>query len=410
MSERADHHRLLRTRDGHHARVGFVELFFDLVFVFAITQISHTLLANLTWLGALQAAMMTAAVWWAWIYTSWVTNWLDPERVPVRLCLVALMASGLLLSTSLPQAFVQKGLWFAIAYVLSQAGRSAFMLWAARDDRVLVANFQRILCWQGLTGAAWIGGALIEGEGRMAVWLVALALDYAGPALEYRVPGLGRANTGDWTVEGGHMAERVGLFIIICLGESLLVTGATFAATAWTLQTVLAATSAFVGTLAMWWLYFSRAHDAASEVISHADDPGSLARRAYTYSPIVIVAGIIVTAVGDELSLVHPSGPVGAAMVLVLVGGPVLFMLGTLLAKLAVFGRWSGARLLGTALLLGLGAVALAVSAQTPPAQTLPALTPLMVAGASTAILILVAAVEGGGSPAGRSDGDASAA
>ena len=100
---------LLRQRDGHHARVGFVELFFDLVFVFAVTQISHTLLAHLTPLGALQAAMTAAAVWWAWIYTSWVTNWLDPERIPVRIALFAIMGAGLLLSTSLPEAFGERG-------------------------------------------------------------------------------------------------------------------------------------------------------------------------------------------------------------------------------------------------------------------------------------------------------------
>ena len=132
---------LLRQRDGRHARVGFVELFFDLVFVFAVTQISHTLLAHLTPLGALQAAMMAAAVWWAWIYTSWVTNWLDPERAPVRIALFAVMGAGLLLSTSLPEAFGEKGLWFALAFVSIQVGRTLFMLWAVRGDPVLRQNF-----------------------------------------------------------------------------------------------------------------------------------------------------------------------------------------------------------------------------------------------------------------------------
>ena len=372
---------LLRRRDGHHARVEFVELFFDLVFVFAITQISHTLLAHLTWLGALQAAMMAAAVWWAWIYTSWVTNWLDPERVPVRVALFAVMGAGLLLSTSLPEAFGGKGLWFAAAFVSIQVGRSLFMLWAVRSDAVLRQNFQRILCWSSLAGAVWIAGGLAEGETRLSLWLAALAIEYAAPAMSYRVPGLGRASTADWTVEGGHIAERVGLFVIICLGESVLVTGATFAGLDWTTEVVAAAGIAFLGTLAMWWLYFSASHEAASEVIATADDPGKIARKAYTYCPILIVAGIIVTAVGDELSLMHPGGHVAPEAAAVLIGGPLLFMVGGLLAKLAVFERWAMSRVIGAAALAGLWFI-------------VPMTTPLGLAAMTTGVMVVVAGWE----------------
>ena len=177
------------------------------------------------------------------------------------------------------------------------------------------------------------------------------------------------------------MAERVGLFVIICLGESLLITGATFAETRWTLEVILAAAVAFVGALAMWWIYFSAAHDAASEVISHSDDAGALARRAYTYCPILIVAGIIVTAVGDELSLVHPSGPIAPATAAVLIGGPLLFMVGGLMAKLAVFERWSMPRLVGC---VAIAALWFAV----------PLVTPLGLAALTTAVLVAVAAWE----------------
>ena len=124
---------LLRNRvEGEHARVGFVELFFDLVFVFAITQVSHGLLAHLTPLGALQAAMLLAAVWWAWIFTSWATNWLDPEREPVQIALFVLMGIGLVMSAALPHAFQEKGLVFALAFAGIQVGRTAFMAWASR--------------------------------------------------------------------------------------------------------------------------------------------------------------------------------------------------------------------------------------------------------------------------------------
>tara|TARA_R110002167_G_scaffold16688_3_gene64821 strand:+ start:783 stop:1934 length:1152 start_codon:yes stop_codon:yes gene_type:complete len=366
---------LLRTRDGHHARVGFVELFFDLVFVFAVTQISHSLLHHLTWFGALQAAMMTAAVWWAWIYTSWVTNWTDPERAPVRLALFVLMGLGLLMSTSLPEAFTAKGLWFAVAFVAGSLFRSGFMLWAARANAMLSRNFQRIIIWQMLSGTAWIAGGLADGEVRVGLWLVALFIEYIAPAMFYRVPGLGRANTAEWTVEGGHMAERVGLFVIICLGESLLITGATFADSPWTVWVVLAAAVAFVSTLAMWWLYFSEAHDAASDVISHAENAGAIARRAYTYSPVIVVAGIILTAVGDELALAHPMGHADLPVVAAILGGPLLFLLGTAVGKFAVWGRWDAPRLIGCLVLLALIPVG-------------PVLSPLVLSLAATAVLV----------------------
>src|SRR5687767_12912288 len=112
------HTTLLRER-GHHdsGRVGMVELFFDLVFVFAVTQLSHTLLAHLSWEGALHTALLLPAVWWVWIYTSWATNWLNPERIPVRLCLFGLMLAGLVLSASIPAAFAERGLSFACSFV-----------------------------------------------------------------------------------------------------------------------------------------------------------------------------------------------------------------------------------------------------------------------------------------------------
>lgn len=313
---------LLRTRDGGHARVGFVELFFDLVFVFAITQISHTLLAHLTWMGALQAAMLLGAIWWAWIDTSWITNWLDPERAPVRMMLFALMAAGLVLSTSLPEAFGGKGLIFACAFAALQVGRGMFTLWAVRDDAKLRPNIERICVWAVGGGVLWIAGGLAEGQARLFLWLIALLAEFSAPALYFWVPGLGRSRTAAWRVEGGHIAERVGLFIIICLGEALLITGATFAGLTWTAPVIAAFATAFVGALAMWWIYFSVGHEAASEEISHTDDPGRMARAAYTYGPILIVAGMVVTAVGDELILMHPEGGVSPDAAVVLIGGP----------------------------------------------------------------------------------------
>ena len=372
---------MLRHRDGGHARVGFVELFFDLVFVFAITQLSHTLLSHLTWLGVLHAALLLGALWWAWISTSWITNWLDPERPLVRLMLFCLMGAGLVMSTSLPEAFGDKGLVFACAFVSIQVGRSLFTLWAVRADRVLSQEFVRICIWAMAGAVLWIAGGLMDGQARLMLWLIAVVGEFAAPALYFWVPGLGRSRTADWAIEGGHMAERVGLFIIICLGESVLVTGATFAGLEWTPSVVLAFGTAFVTTLAMWWIWFSKAHDAASDMIAHSSDPGRVARRAYAYPPIIVVAGIVLTAVGDELSLSHPDGSISFATAAIVIGGPMVFLIGAQAFKVGAFGVWSPARLTGIAALAALVLV-------------VPLLTPLGLAMATTAVLTGVGAWE----------------
>ena len=120
-----------------HSRVTYAELFFDLVFVFAVTQISHTLLGRFTPLGGLQVTLLFLAVWWVWVYTSWITNWLDPERTPVRVLLFLLMLGGLVLSTSIPQAFEARGLWFAVAYAAMQVGKTVFLWLSTPPSRTL---------------------------------------------------------------------------------------------------------------------------------------------------------------------------------------------------------------------------------------------------------------------------------
>src|SRR6185437_14924717 len=201
---------LLRARGGHdHARVTFVELFFDLVFVFAVTQLSHGLLAHLTLRGAVETGLLMLAVWWLWIFTAWITNWLDPEQRPVRVMLFVLMAAGLVLSASIPQAFGSRGLAFALAYVFMQIGRSLFMLWTlGRHDARNFRNFQRILTW--FIGAAvfWIAGGLAEGDKRLVLWAIAIGIEYLMPAAGMWVPGLGRSTSLDWRIDGPHLAER----------------------------------------------------------------------------------------------------------------------------------------------------------------------------------------------------------
>jgi low temperature requirement protein LtrA len=365
-----------------HSRVTYAELFFDLVFVFAVTQVSHTLLNRFTPLGAVQTTLLFLAVWWVWVYTSWITNWLNPERTPVRILLFLLMLGGLVLSTSIPKAFESRGLWFATAYAAMQVGKTVF-LWISTPPRRISArlNAVRITAWLSMSAVFWIAGGFAEGDSRLALWAVALTIEYISPAARFWIPKYGASSIEDWVIEGGHIAERCAGFIIIALGESIVVTGATFADLAWTKETVTAFASAFVGAIAMWWIYFHKGAEAGSELISRSSEPGRLARLAYTYLHMPIVAGIILSAVADQLVLTHPADHSDLKTVLSATGGPLLFLIGTILFKHTIRGFLQ--------LSHGVGIVVLAVLA-----WYASALSPLMLSLATSAIMVMVAVWE----------------
>jgi low temperature requirement protein LtrA len=339
----------LRARDGGEQRVTPLELFFDLVYVFAITQLSHRLLEHLSVRGALETLMLLLVVWGVWVYTAWFTNWFDPDRLAVRLVLVTVMLASLVMSVAIPEAFGEWGLMFALAYVAIQVGRTAFTFITLRKSlgasHPLSRTFQRILTWFVGAGVLWIIGGLLSSEARYAVWLLALALDYSGPVVSYYVPGLGRSRTEEWTIEGGHFAERCQLFVIIALGESILVTGTTFGQIEASMATVSAFVVAFLGSVALWWIYFARSAEAAREVISSSEDPGRLGRSAYTYFHLPMIAGIIAVAAADEFTVAHPSDPGTASSIALTLGGTALFLAGQAFFKWAVFGLmpWSRA-------------------------------------------------------------------
>ena len=368
---------LMRVRRPHeHHRVTYVELLFDLVFAFAVTQISHALLGDATLLGLVHTTLLFLAVWWVWIYTSWITNWLDPDRFAVRIMLFALMLGGLVLSASIPKAFDSRGIAFAIAYTAMQVGRSFFMFYAIPPTETrLRRNFVRILVYLLVAGVFWLLGGFADGPARLYWWIAALAVEYISPYANFWVPGLGASAVKDWTVEGGHMAERCASFILIALGESIVVTGAAFAGLSWTHANIAAFASAFVASLAMWWIYFHKGAEASAENISNASDPGRIARLAYTYLHMPIVAGIIVGAVGDDLALTHPYGPNDVETVLSLVGGPLLFLIGTVLFKQTIHGWFQLSHMAGIAVLLPMlwfGSLA----------------SPLLLSAATTAVLV----------------------
>ncbi|MFC4050338.1 low temperature requirement protein A [Actinomadura syzygii] len=357
---------VLRERGEQGARVTFFELFFDLVFVFAITQLSHLLLEHLTLRGAGETLLLLLAVWWAWMYTCWTTNWFSPDHPAVRLMLVAVMIAGLFMAAMLPGAFGGEALWFAAAYVAIQVGRTVFVVVCTWGHR-LGPNFQRVLFWQVAAGVLWIGGALADGhEARVGLWVLAVALEYLAPWHGYATPLLGRSSTAEWTIDGAHMAERCQLFLIIALGETVLVTGSTLAGHPPSGAVAAGFVSAFVGTVALWWIYFDHTAEASAAQIAASPDPGRLGRSAYTFIHIVMVAGIIVGAVADEKVLAHPGGHLGTAFAVVALGGPALFVAGQALFKRVVFGGFTRARVVSILVLAGLAGPALLTDAFTP--------------------------------------------
>ncbi len=370
----------LRPRGGGKAHVEPVELFFDLVFVFAVTQLSHRLIEHPTALGAVETLLLLVATWWSWIYSAWVTNWLDPHRTRVRLLLFVLMATGLVVSMSIPGAFGERSLYFAAAYVTTEVVRSIFtMLAMRRHDRANFLGFARILVWQSLAGIFWILGAFAEIDGQIRLWLAAMLISLLGPVLYFPVPGLGRSRAEDWGVDPHHLAERCGLFVILALGESILIMGVTFADLSWSAERLAGFAVALAGTVSLWWLYFNIGAVRAAREFAGSTIPGKVARLAYTYLHLPIVAGIIISAAAVEWVAAHPDGHVDNHVALAATGGPGLYLLG-----LAAFKRATGAEYWPLSHLVGLGFLAaLALAA--------PMLQPWQLAGAVVAVLIVTA-------------------
>ena len=362
--------RFLRTRSpDEEQHASNRELFYDLVFVLAVTQISHLLLGDLTWRGAARSLLVLLVVWWAWNYTTWVTNILDPDAIVVRLLVLAIMFGSLVMAVAIPEAFGSRALLFVGAYVAIQVGRHAFLTFVVTGrDAPEREPALHILIWFCFSGVFWLAGGFASGPARIGLWLVALGIDYVAPFVLYRVPGRPKLGPSAWDVESSHFAERFQLFIIIALGESIVVTGATTSQLSLGVARLTAFGLAFLITAAFWWLYFSYVATIAQRRLELASDRTTLARNGYTYLHAVIVAGIIVSAVGDELVIQYPTEVLPTAELVAVVAGPVIYLVGHVLFRLAMAGTLSKRRLGGAvacalAGVLGIVAQALVVAA-----------------------------------------------
>ena len=362
-------------------RVTNIELFFDLVYVFAITQLSHLLLAHPTVQGALDTALLLAIVWLAWAYTTWVTNWFDPERLAMRAVLLAQMLASLVMSAGLPEAFEHRGLMVAGALVAMQVGRTIFVV-LVTPEGPLRRNFERILTWLAVSGALYLAGGFAHGHVRELLWLLAVAVDVGGAAVGFYTPGLGRSRTEEWTIAGGHFAERCQLFMIIALGESIVVIGAALAAAhPISARSVAAFVTAFAGSAGLWWVYFDRSAADGARIIAASPDPGRLGRSAYTWVHPIMVAGIIVAAAADQRVFEHPAVTADTPTAWMVLGGSGLFLAGHAAFKAIVWRVVPWTRLAAVAVLALLGLAVPHVSA-------------LTLAIAAVAVVVAVAATD----------------
>ena len=383
---------LMRPQAGAE-RVTNIELFFDLVYVFAVTQISQYLLAHPTVTGALRAGLLLAMVWLVWVYTTWVANWLDPDRIAVRLLLLGLAGASLVMSAAVPDAFSGRGLAVGAAYAAMQIGRSVFAV-AALGGRPLRRNFQRILAWCLISGALALAGGFAGPDARAALWVAAVCVDLLGGTVGFYTPGLGRSTTRDWTIKGGHFAERCQAFVLIALGESIVVIGAALSGLAHvTTAEVAAFLVALCASTGLWWLYFDRTADEGARIIAASDDPGRLGRSAYHFIHPVMIAGIIVAAAADQLTLARPGAVGNGPASWMILGGVGLFLAGHAAFKAVVWRRASWPRIVAVAVLALLGLAA-------------PHLSALALSACAAAVVVAVAVTDFAQRPAGVSGTD----
>jgi low temperature requirement protein LtrA len=318
-----------------------VELFFDLVFVFVVTQLASRLAHHLTLGGAVETMLLLLAAWWAWVYTTWVTNWFDPETLVVRTVLLVAMVAGVLGAISIPEAFGDRALLLVVGYVGIQTFRNAFVVLATEPADPLYRPLARILWWTCAVAPLWIAGLFVDGSTRVVVWALALALDYAGPLAGHWVPVLGRSRPDDWQLDPGHFVERLELFLIIALGESIVAAGATASNLDPTPVRLAALLVAMLMTAALWWLYFDfHAGRTLERLRAAADERGRMGRD-LSYLYVLLIAGIIVAAVGNELVIAHPTEQLHGAELVAIAAGPVVYLLGSVALKIRVLRvRW----------------------------------------------------------------------
>jgi low temperature requirement protein LtrA len=360
-------------------RPTFLELFFDLVFVFALFQLSQGLLNHLTWSAAFQTAVLLLALSWVWGNTAGVGDRFDPAQPAIQVLVISCMFGSFVLAIVAPEAFGPHGLVFAGAYVAVQVGRGLFLVVVTLGDERQRLEL-RGLFWSGLSALPWLTGAFAHGWARGVLWTVALAVDYAAFRLGAPTPGLPRASREEFAISPEFLAERQRQFFIIALGELILVSGLAFTSGGFGADRKAAVVVAFATTVLLWRIYIYRAGEVLGAAVAAAADQLHVAIFAI-YAHPVMVAGVVAISVGDELVIRHPSGHTEPAWIAVVLGGPALFLAGRAILEYAVFGRVSRDRVIGVVVLAAIS-----------PAMIL--VPPLLVALAAAVVLAAVAVAD----------------
>ena len=325
-----------------------LELFFDLVFVFAVSQLSHHLLAHLTWRGAAETLVLLIAVFGIWSGTSFEATLLNIGRSQARWLLLAVMLAGLFMNAAIADAFETGGWAFVIPLLVIQAGRSILMVVAA-PTRMLREHYARLLCWILASAPLWIVGAISDAESRLVWWAGAAAIDLAGTWLAHPLPGR-MLRSEHVEFDANHMLERCRLYLLIALGESVVTSGTAIADAPSTLLTVVTGTGALATIVALWALHFASSGRLMDRYVETTTDPILAARRTVN-GLLVSVAGLVAVAVGNELVIAHPQSQVSVALSLVLFGGPLLYLLSQAVYLWTVLGTRSLPRLAALAAL-----------------------------------------------------------
>lgn len=337
-----------------------LELFFDLVFVFGVSQLSHHWLEHMTWRGAAEASVLLLPVLAVWSYTSWAATLIPADRSATLWMMLSVMAFGLFMNASLTKAFTDSGWLFVVPLLVTQLGRTLWTI-ANAPAAIYREHFVRVLLWFLATSPVWIAGAAASDERRLWYWALAAAVDLLGTWLAHPIPRR-RLHSEEVDFAGGHMLERCRLFLIIALGETVLTTGTAIAAVPMTTTTVLTGTAALTGTVALWALYFGRSEPLAIHHVETTRNPIRASRFAMN-GLTAMVAGLIAVAVGNEHAITHPYEQTSLALSASAYGGPVLFLLAQAWYLRTVPRVSSRLQVVGSGALVVLGFAALAAPA-----------------------------------------------
>jgi low temperature requirement protein LtrA len=339
-------------------RVTPLELFFDLVVVFAITQVTSFLSRDPTSGGLLRGLLLLGALWWAWAAYAWLTNTLDPEEGAVRLAVLSAIAAMLIVSLAAPGAFGADAVTFGVAYFVVRALHLVLYAIAGRGDRDLFRAVVRIVPAATLAPALLVVAGFLDGSARVPLWGAALAIDYLGVLL---------GHMRGWRVSPEHFVERFGLIVIIALGESIVAIGVGAAGLPLDRGVIAAALLGITVAACLWWSYFDWVVFIGQATLAEATGTrrAALARDLYSYLHLPMVGGIVLFAFGLKTTLADVGGSLGSVPAVGLVGGIALYLVAHVALRLRIGGGLGRGRPVAAVVLLGLLPVARAVSALT---------------------------------------------